>query len=339
MKADKLLDSIGMINEEYVEEAISPTPKVHRSKSIIKLSLIAVVVILCVTLIVPTFAVVVTKPDEYLYAMFPAIAQKLKPVQMSCVDNGIKLEVISANVTDTEAQVYVSLQDLEGDRVDATTDLFDSYHIRRPFDSSATCNMVRFDEETKTATFLIDIDWHNSRKVTGSKVTFSLKEFLSHKQKYEGFIDGIDLSQIGEAKETITNVSIRGGSYIDEEQDLLNENSLYLKPATGSIVDLPVDGVEITGMGYINGKLHIQALYHNIHDFDNHGWISIVDKYGNKYNGEQSVAFWAEDEVSSYEEEVFNISPEELASSKLHCRFVTTDTITRGDWEVTFELN
>ncbi len=304
-----------------------------------KLSLVAVIILMCMTFVVPTFATVVTKPDEFLYAMFPSIAQKLKPVQMSCVDNGIKLEVISANVTDTEAQVYVSLQDLEGDRVDATTDLFDSYDIRRPFDSTATCSMVHFDEETKIATFLIDIEWHNSSKVLGSKVTFSLKEFLSHKQEYEGYLEGVDLSQVSEAKETVTNVNIRGGSYMDENQTLLDENSLYLKPIQSGIVESPVDGVEITGIGYINGKLHIQTLYHNIMDYDNHGWISVVDKDGNTDHGEQSVAFWAEDEISSYEEEVFNISPEELATSRLYCYFVTSDTITRGDWEVTFELN
>ncbi len=339
MKAENLLDSIGMIKEEYVEEALTPAPKLRRSRSIIKITLVAVIILMCMTFVVPTFATVVAKPDEYLYAMFPSIAQKLKPVQMSCVDNGIKLEVISANVTDSEAQVYVSLQDLEGNRVDATTDLFDSYHIRRPFDSTATCSMVRFDNETKTATFLIDIEWNNTRKVLGSKVTFSLKEFLSRKQEYKGYLEGIDLTKITEAEETITDVRVRGGSYMDENQPLLDENSLYLKPADNSIVSLPVDGVEITGIGYINDKLHIQTLYHNIMDYDNHGWISVVDKYGNKYHGEQSVAFWAEDEVSSYEEEIFDISPEELANSRLYCYFVTSDTLTCGDWEVTFELN
>ncbi len=339
MKADNLLDSIGMINEEYVEEALTPAPKIRKVRSIMKISLVAVIALLCMTFVVPTFATVVAKPDEFLYAMFPSVAQKLKPVQMSCVDNGIKLEVISANVTDNEAQVYVSLQDLEGDRVDATTDLFDSYDIRRPFDSTATCSMVRFDNETKTATFLIDIEWNNTRKVLGSKVTFSLKEFLSHKQEHKGYLEGIDLTKVTVAEETITDVSVRGGSYVDENQPLLDENSLYLKPADSSIIQMPVDDVEITGIGYINGKLHIQTLYHNIMDYDNHGWIYVVSKDGKTDYGEQSVAFWAEDEKSSYEEEVFDISPEELANSRIYGCFVTSDTITRGEWEVTFEIN
>ena len=339
MKTENMLDSIGMIDSKFVEEADSPAPKIRRKPSVLKLSLVAVIIVLCMTLIVPTFATYVTHPDEFLYAVFPSIAQKLKPVQMSCVDNGIKMEVISANVTDTEAQVYVSLEDLEGDRVDETTDLFDSYDIRRPFDSTATCSMINFDDETGIATFLIQIEWNNARKVTGSKVTFSLREFLSNKQNYQGYLDNLNLSEVTEAKETITNVEIRGSSYLYEDQELLSEDSLYLKPNNSGVTESPVNGVKITGIGYIDGKLHIQMYFENIRDFDNHGWISVVDKNGVENVGEQSVSFWDDSEIGSYEELVYDISPEELKSCRLRCFFVTTDTITRGDWEVTFELN
>lgn len=339
MKTDKLLEAIGMIKDDYIEEAVLPQPKIIRKKSVVKLLIVAVITVLCITMIVPTFATVVTKPDEFLYAMFPAISQKLKPVQMSCVDNGIKLEVISANVTNKEAQVFLSLQDLEGDRIDETTDLFDSYTIRRPFDSSATCSMVNFDETSKTATFLVQIDWYDSKKVFGSKVTFSLKEFLSHKQECEGYLDEINLSEVTDVNNTITGVNVRGGSFIDESISLLDENSLYLKPDNNGIVKSPADGVEITGIGYINGKLHIQTYYENILDYDNHGWITVVDKNGYENYGEQSVAFWDEDGKGSYEEQVFDISEEQLKESRLSFLFVTTDTVTRGDWQVTFELN
>lgn len=339
MKPENILDSMGMIDSRFVEEADSPTPKIKRKPSVLKLSLVAVIITLCMALIVPTFATYVAHPDEFLYAVFPSIAQKLKPVQMSCTDNGIKLEVISANVTDSEAQVYVSLQDLEGDRVDETTDLFDSYDIRRPFDSTATCSMIRFDEETGIATFLIQIEWNNTRKVMGSKVTFSLREFLSHKQKHEGYLDSIALSEVRDAEETVTNVEIRGASYLDEEQELLTENSEYLKPCDKGVVEYPTDGVKITGIGYIDGKLHIQMYLENIKDFDNHGWISVVDENGIENVGEQSVSFWDDTETGSYEELVYDISPEELKDCRLRYSFVTTDTITRGDWEVTFELN
>ena len=55
-------------------------------------------------------------------------------------------------------KIYITMQDLTEDRIDGSTDLFDSYSINRPFDSSAHCERVRYDESTKTATFLITID-------------------------------------------------------------------------------------------------------------------------------------------------------------------------------------
>ncbi len=50
---------------------------------------------------------------EILYAVSPKIAQEFKPVRMSSEDNGIKMEV----------------------------------SINRPFSSSATCEMISYDEE------------------------------------------------------------------------------------------------------------------------------------------------------------------------------------------------
>lgn len=58
-------------------------------------------------------------------------------------DNGIKIEVVSVYLHDNIAEVYITMQDLtEQHRVDATMDLFDSYSINRPFDSTAHCKFV-----------------------------------------------------------------------------------------------------------------------------------------------------------------------------------------------------
>ena len=48
---------------------------------------------------------------------------------MSCEDNGIKFEVISAYVEGNEAKIFISVQDIDGDRIDETTDLFDNFSI------------------------------------------------------------------------------------------------------------------------------------------------------------------------------------------------------------------
>ena len=97
-------------------------------------------------------------------------------------------------VSYTHLELYVTMQDLAGDRIDETIDLFDSCDILRPYDSSATCALVDYEEATRTATFLVTITEWGNHKIEGSKITFTVREFLSHKQFYEGVEIDVDLA-------------------------------------------------------------------------------------------------------------------------------------------------
>lgn len=133
---------------------------------------------------------------EILYAVSPKIAQELKPIKMSSEDNDIKMEVISAHIDNNKAYIYISLQDMTGQRIDETTDLFDSYRIKSPFSSSATCERISYDQETKTVTFLISITQGGQKEISGEKITFAVDKFLSNKQEYHAKISQLDLSTV-----------------------------------------------------------------------------------------------------------------------------------------------
>lgn len=86
----------------------------------------AATIMLVFTMSVPALAAADYEPAyNLLYKVSPTIAQKLKPVRMSCEDNGIKFEVISAYVEGSEAKIFISAQDIDGDKIDETTDLFE----------------------------------------------------------------------------------------------------------------------------------------------------------------------------------------------------------------------
>jgi hypothetical protein len=151
----------------------------------------------CFTLAVPAMAAAdVQVAYEILYAVSPKIAQELKPVRMSCEDDGIKMEVISAYINGDKAEIYISMQDMTDDRIDETTDLFDSYSINRPFSSSGTCERISYDEETNIATFLISITQWGQKEIGGEKITFTVDKFLSNKREYHDKIPQIDLSTV-----------------------------------------------------------------------------------------------------------------------------------------------
>lgn len=108
---------------------------------------------------------------EFLYTLSPSVAQKLKPVSMISEDNGIKIEVISAYVESGEAKILISVQDLEEDRIDETTDLFDSFSINTSFDCSSSCENIKYDAETKQP-FLISISQWDKYDIADEKITF-----------------------------------------------------------------------------------------------------------------------------------------------------------------------
>lgn len=329
MNTDKLIDAIGMIEERKILEAKSFCVKSGR-KSMGKAASWAAAILLCFTLSVTALAAAADPVYQMVFHLSPTAAQVLKPVNLSCEDQGIRMEVISAAICENEAVIYLSLQDLTDNRIDETTDLFDSYRINRPFDSAASCSFVSFDEEAGKAVFLIHISQWNNEKIEGDKITFSFTEFLSQKKAFDGKLSGIDLGRITTAEETQKPKSIRGGGgSVDYETDCL-------VPIAGGILS-PVDGVTITNAGFIDNKLHIQVYFEDILSYDNHGCIALRNAAGNQADC-YTISFWDEEKAGSYDEIVYDLSPEEIEDYQAYGWFVTCKNKTKGKWQVTFPL-
>lgn len=137
------------------------------------------------------------------------------------------MEVVSAYIHGNVAEIYITMQDLTGDRIDDTIDLYDSYSINSPFDSSASCERVGYDEKTKTATFLISITECGNQKIAGDKITFSVKEFLSHKKNYSDIKIPLDLSLVTTAKDK-QKVYTAGGGGKDYKSICMKVKQLFL---------------------------------------------------------------------------------------------------------------
>lgn len=336
MNKKEISYAVNHIDARYIQEADLISINRHtiqKKKSLLKkLVALAACFALCILLLIP--ATNVQAVYRIMYLISPKFTQALKPVQIACEDQGIRMEVISAYIYENEAKIYISMQDKTGERIDETTDLFDSYSINRPFSSSASCNKVDYDPETHTVTFLIHFTQVEGNKIEGDKITFSVSCFLSKKETYHAKLP-IDLSTASLTPQVQTDVKIRGMSWQPEEEQPTYYS--YLTPLSNSIYE-PTPGVSITAMGFINGKLRIQTHYDNIHETDNHGFLTLKDKDGNKIPSEASVSFWDEQSSGSYDETIFVIEPEELNSCTIYGDFQTCSSITKGNWQVTFPL-
>ena len=296
-------------------------------------------VLVCLALTVPAFAMpaLAADPDGYalLYSISPAAAQFFKPVNRSDEDNGIRLTVDSVYLHSDTVEIYVSLQDLTGDRLDETTDLFDSYRINRGFDCSATCSLAGYDAQTRTARFLISITSFDGQDIEGDKLTFSLNRLLTGKTETEGAVTGLDLAA-AQAEPATQQVEWRGGSGIAAEAGGSGAETRTALVPTGTLA-APAPGVAITAVGYVDGLLHIQVLYENILETDNHGQLWL-ENGAEKPECLGSLSFFAENGSDSFEEYVFDVSPAQLADCTLYGSFVTADTLIEGSWEITFPL-
>ena len=329
--------------EKLLQDTIRKTAKIE-NKSHNKVftfrrpAMVFVSICLCLILAMPVLAATVEPIYELMYMVAPTIAQFFIPVQKSDEDNGVRMEVVSAYIHDNVAEIYITMQDLTENRIDDTTDLFDSYSINRPFASLAGCERVGYDESTRTATFLITIEEWGNKNIAGDIIEFTVREFLSNKQTYKDIGIPILLSNVDIAKETQkpSNVTGGGGDY----EKFVEETPVALIPSV-PMGEFSVDGIDMTGIGYIDGKLHIQTAVADNLEKDNHGFFYLKDHNGNKVESNYTFNF-----VNQYEENgridyynyVFDIPQSEILNYTLHGNFVISGMITKGDWKVTFPL-
>lgn len=326
--SDVLLDAIGSVRDDYIADADR-----HTARRIRKFPLVLAAVLLCMVLTVSALAAAdVTPFYDLLYRFSPDIALKLKPVRLSCEDNGIELEIISANVEGDTAQILLGLRDLEGDRVDETTDLFDSYRIHLTGNMMATCSFSHYDADTQTAAFLVEI-WSDNARFNGKKATFSMDRFISGKQEFAGLLE-IDPTEAENKPAVQSDVIMRGYGWKDETWQDFNADKVLVP---GEILS-PMEDITITGLGWIDGYLHIQTHYANILDTDAHGGISLMDTEGNLITDVYQVDFWDEASSGSYCEQIFAVMPEQLPDLRLMGLFYSADTLVEGHWEITFPV-
>jgi len=286
--------------------------------------------------------------NQLLYQFWPQAAMALRPVNLISESQGIRMEVVSATLNGSETLVTLTMQDLEGDRVDETMDLFDSAILQLPYDGSGTCMQTGYDPKTKTASFAVYMEFDmDERPAESDKVSFRVSRFISNKKTQT--VDLTTLIPDGiNAAESMPVPTIRGwsGSPASDRHDAAKEKAHRMMVLnTNNSLEIPViDGVTLTGIGIVDGSLHIQIRYADILHTDNHGFLTLSDKSGNSYEEglrkqEVGSVSWFGENHDSWEEYIFDEYPEDLTQIVLQGEFTTADPAVEGDWYVTFPLS
>ncbi len=308
--------------------------------------------ILLLSITVGALAYTVPDINDLLYRIWPWAAQKLKPVCLIAEDQGIRMEVISAQVKRNEAWVYLTMQDLNGDRLDDTVDLFDSEILQLPYDGSGTCMMTGYDAENGIASFLAYMKF-NVEHIEDGNVTFTVNRILSRKKENTVNVSPmIDLAR--KAEVSMPDHPASGGVYtLLTETDECRPDELLRQVPVLSEADAHVtvtDGIEMDGYGTADGVFHVRLRGKDNHRTDNHCFIVMTDKDGNtlphgmivctpegKQLADISSIGWNEngDQITEW---FFELPKDGVEGLTLIAECVTADPAIEGNWSVTFPL-
>ena len=298
-----------------------------RKSPTVRAGIVFAVFAACILTITPALAAGIPQVYAVLYLVLPETAQFFKPIQKSDTDQNIEIKVESAYVRGTEADAVISVRDLSQDRLSEKIDFDDSYEIHTGFDSVGTCNQIDYDAATQTATFLIETgSMHQSDLIVGKKLTISFQTILSGKIERLAYPIPIDWSTIPDTVQTV-------------QPEPYNETVLV----TGETQVKIFDGFMITGIGYVDGKLHIQLYTPRRHTFGDHANLYLSGEDGTKvnsnavyrggYTGDPVL-----DREADYIDYVFDLPKEELSKYTLIGDFYGYQTRVEGNWSITFPL-
>lgn len=309
----------------------------------------AVVLMLCLVVIlgVPVAAKNIPQFYEVLERNAPRMADYLVPVQKTDSSQGIVLNLEAAKIEGNTAEVLVSFtDDGSGDYIRGMVDMYDSYHLTSYSGESniGGCYFMEYDEEQDKAYFQIDLISSDGTFDT-SRMEFSVLQLLTDCQRYTMEIP----LENTEASYDLKAVSLNGRSGVGEEHEALEKLTIpgnEIDPRPGHLVlDIPLDnyspdGMEVTGVAYMDGILRVQLLRGNFKDADRHMNIYMLDESGNQVYSNMSV-MW-HDEVAGEEvlvDEFYFVIPEEqLETYTLWGEGEIRAGSIKGDWSITFDV-
>lgn len=317
-------------------------------KAVIKPAAAAFTVVCLLTaMTLPVMAEKVPAIYEVVAKYAPALEDYVLPVRMSSTSQGITMQVEAVNVEDKTAEILVSFSDADegADRIKGKVDLYDSYSLQS-YDAVSNvggCSFLEYDEAEGKAYFRIDAVTFDEFDRT--KVSFSVHQLLTNCIKEERRIplDGVVEDP------AMKNVMLSGGGgkmdselyqkYFGTAEDDSGRKTvqvLDLQKADASMAE----ALTVTGIGYADGILRVQACRGNFTDADRHVRFFLKDRSGEELSPDIGVSWHEEVEGKTlmFDEGWFCMEKSGLEELELYGEFYVTDGSVKGDWKVILRI-
>ena len=264
---------------------------------------------------------------------------ELFPVNLSCEDNGFRMEVISGRVSGKKASFIITLEDLKGKYGDYNWSQDFEAAIPGLFCQVSSVYPLNGDETEHRVTYQYTQEFDEPVRNEDQTVTVKAPNIRHY---LETDIDLIPLlREHGKTEEGVRMPRLLN-SYPDQSELPKDLKVLdYNKP-----LDIPLfEDVNLSGIGWIDDQLHIQ--FHNTGRcglttegtwYDSWGvWLTDLDRNGIEY----SELKWDEnsDDFPEWIEYVINVKPDEAESLELATHIEVLKVILTGNWKIGIPLN
>ena len=221
--------------------------------------------------------------NRLLYQWWPEAARALRPVNLSTEEAGIRLEVLSASVSNNNMLVTFSLTDLTGDRINENTQCDGNLNGDVCLSSSGETELLSYDPDTHQAIFA---GYTEYTPQPDSVISISSNNLYLH-------IIGIFTPEITEIYNLLPLMD--GKDYTVEAVPCPSQGLFQTGYVTdvGSIpesreyppvlnpersLEIPLaDGFTLSGIGWIDGIMHVQIhMPHCVKEFSTERFASIM---------------------------------------------------------------
>ena len=203
--------------------------------------------------------------NAWLYRIWPEAATTLMPVNMSCENNGIRLEIISAVADGEELYITYSMKDLVKDRLNTECSPVMYVDDARNYDWDASFEQPIRDEATGKIIFGEHFTYNGNITAADNVLKAHIHSFISHRQTalvdlfpyLEQFGSEVKTATVPEGAGTLWRADVYAEQDVEKRSGSVPADTQVINPAYSREIRL-ADTVFLSGIGMVDGRLHVQ---------------------------------------------------------------------------------
>jgi len=288
-------------------------------------------------------------------------ASLVQPIEISNVvgetitEDGIRVELVAIGVFDNVVDIYLTLEDMVGNRLDDNFDaLFFLDLVTAELRGIVATTKYEVIDRTDGVITLYSRQIF-SQSLIGEELAFSLRRINYNIKQYFNYEIYLDLttamSDVSTTQLIIDHDPLSIGIWgTDGEKvrDLISTTGITILEPNIHDIDLGFEGIEtlISAIGIIDGRLHIQLYEPSPSYSRSSSSIHLLNPQGELVEMALSVpfsideydSFYISETYTYYRENIFIVDLDRLSEYSLFGHFHNSDLITL-DWTATFEVD